>query len=224
MRSNTGGGRNAAFGRSALDSNTTGDMNTAIGSYALGGNTIGFRNVGIGAYAGSLQTTGNDNIYIANSGATAESGRIRIGTVGTHVQSTIAGIHGRTSAGGIAVLVNASGVLGTTTSSARFKEDVHELDEAGDLLMKLHPVRFRYREDVVGAEESKATQYGLIAEEVAEVAPELVAPDLDGKPYSVKYHVLPALLLAQNQQQQRTIEELRARVSQLEAERRPSAK
>jgi hypothetical protein len=101
---------------------------------------------------------------------------------------------------------------------------VRELDEANDLLMRLRPVTFRYREDAVGAEESKATQYGLIAEEVAEVAPELVAPGLDGKPYSVKYHELPALLLAQNQEQQRTIDELRARVAQLEAERTPSVK
>jgi len=92
------------------------------------------------------------------------------------------------------------------------------------VLMRLRPVTFRYREDAVGADEAKTTQYGLIAEEVAEVAPELVAPDLDGKPYSVKYHELPALLLAQNQAQQRTIDELRARIARLEAERLERAK
>ena len=68
------------------------------------------------------------------------------------------------------------------------------MGEASELLMKLRPVTFRYREDAVGAEEAKTLQYGLIAEEVAEVAPELVAPDLEGRPYSVKYHELPALL------------------------------
>ena len=98
------------------------------------------------------------------------------------------------------------------------------MGDASELLMKLCPVTFRYREEVVGAEEADTTQYGLIAEEVAEVAPELVAPDLEGKPYSVKYHELPALLLAQNQAQQRTIEALAARVAQLEAERGPSSR
>ena len=132
-----------------------------------------------------------------------ESGQIKIGTVGTHTQATIAGIHGATSAGGVAVLVNASGVLGTTPSSARFKQDVRDMGEASDVLMKLRPVTFHYREDAVGAEEAKATQYGLIAEEVAEVAPELVAPDAEGKPYSVKYHELPALLLNEVQEQER---------------------
>jgi len=133
--------------------------------------------------------------------------------VGTHTGATIAGIHTATSSGGIAVLVNASGKLGTTTSSARFKQDVQDMRDASEVLMKLRPVAFHYREDAVGAEEAKIQEYGLIAEEVAEVVPELVAPDLDGKPYSVKYHILPSLLLNEaqkqrriNEEQQRTIE------------------
>jgi hypothetical protein len=81
--------------------------------------------------------------------------------------------------------------------------------------MKLRPVAFEYREDVVGAQDEKPTQYGLIAEEVAQVAPELVAPDLDGKPCSVKYHELPALLLSQVQEQQRTIDARRAQIAEL---------
>ncbi|MCA9511346.1 MAG: tail fiber domain-containing protein, partial [Myxococcales bacterium] len=123
-----------------------------------------------------------------------------------------------------AVLVNASGTLGTTTSSARFKRDVADMGSASDVLMKLRPVVFHYTEEAVGKEASGELQYGLIAEEVADVAPELVAPGADGSPYSVKYHVLPALLLNElqkselrNDEQQRTIEELLARLAALEA-------
>jgi hypothetical protein len=115
-------------------------------------------------------------------------------------------------------------VLGTATSSARFKQDVRDMDDASELLMRLHPVTFRYRPEAAPGEDG--TQYGLIAEEVATVAPELVAYDGDGRPYSVRYHVLPALLLSQNQEQQRTIEvqrraieTLSARVARIESER-----
>jgi hypothetical protein len=215
MELNQTGFNNQAFGDLALHGNTGGLFNTAIGSSALAGVTTGSRNVGLGTNAGSSQTTGSDNIYIVNQGVAAESGQIKIGTVGTHSGVTIAGISGATSTSGIAVLVNASGKLGTTTSSARFKQNVRDMDHASDVLMKLRPVAFEYREDVVGAEDAKTTQYGLIAEEVAQVAPELVAPDLDGKPYSVKYHELPALLLSQVQQQQRTIESQRAQIAEL---------
>ncbi|HVH20185.1 MAG TPA: tail fiber domain-containing protein, partial [Myxococcota bacterium] len=127
------------------------------------------------------------------------------------------------SAGGIGVLVNASGVLGTTTSSARFKQDVRDMGDASDLLMRLRPVTFRYTEDAVGADEARTPQYGLIAEEVAAVAPELVAPDLDGKPYSVKYHELPALLLNEVQEQEREIAELKAQMAQLQLQLADSA-
>ena len=202
----TGTGNNAAFGFGALSANTTGLVNTGLGDRALASNTTGLRNVAVGFQAGYNQTTGNDNVYLANLGVAAETGQIKIGPSAPTPAATIAGISGATSAAGIAVLVNASGKLGTTTSSARFKQDVRDMGDASDVLMRLRPVIFRYREDAVGAEDAKTTQYGLIAEEVAEIAPELVAPDLEGRPYSVKYHELPALLLAQNQQQQRTIE------------------
>jgi hypothetical protein len=193
--------------------NTTGSDNAALGRGALYTNTAVSRNVAIGSNAGSGQTTGNDNIYLASTGVAAESGQVKIGTVGTHTGTTIAGISGATSTSGVAVLVNASGKLGTTTSSARFKQDVRDMGEASDVLMKLRPVTFRYREDAVGAEDSKMTQYGLIAEEVAQVAPELVAPDLEGKPYSVKYHELPALLLNELQQTERTVDAQRRQIA-----------
>jgi hypothetical protein len=114
------------------------------------------------------------------------------------------------------VLVLLDGTLGTATSSARFKQDVRDMGDASDLLMRLRPVTFRYLETEVGPEEAKTLRYGLIAEEVAKVSPELVAPGADGKPYSVKYHELPALLLNQVQQQQRTIATLEARIAELE--------
>ena len=119
------------------------------------------------------------------------------------------------------MLVNSAGVLGTSPSSARFKDDVRDMGEASDLLMRLRPVTFRYKPEVAPGEDG--TQYGLIAEEVAEVAPDLVATDADGRPYSVKYHVLPALLLNELQQaerrierQDRTIATLQARLTALE--------
>jgi hypothetical protein len=205
LRDNTASS-NSAFGFYALNDNTSGGNNAAFGNSALRFNTTGSGNVAMGIYAGQNQTTGSNNIYIANSGQAGENSQIKIGTVGNHTQATIAGIHNATSSGGIAVLINASGTLGTTTSSARFKTDVHDMQGASDVLMRLRPVVFHYREEAVGAEEAKATQYGLIAEEVAQVAPELVAPDLEGKPYSVRYHVLAPMLLNQVQKQQRTID------------------
>ena len=207
LASNTTGANNLAFGNRTMEFNTTGTKNVAFGDFALRRNTTGTRNVGLGYYAGANQTTGSNNIYLANDGVAGESGQIKIGTVGTHTKTTIAGISGATSSSGIAVLVNASGVLGTTTSSARFKQDVRDMGDASDVLMKLRPVTFHYREDVVGEADAKTTQYGLVAEEVEQVAPELVAPDLEGKPYSVKYHELPALLVNEVQKQERVIQE-----------------
>ena len=218
LRNTTIGIENAAFGSHALRRNTTGQQNAALGRLALYNNTSGSRNVAVGVGAGSAQDTGNDNIYLANPGNSGESGQIRIGTTGTHTGTRIAGIHGAALSGfGVQVLVEPNGTLGTTVSSARFKQDVHDMGDASDLLMRLRPVTFHYREDAVGAEGAKAKEYGLIAEEVAEVAPELVAGDADGNPYTVRYHVLPALLLNEIQKQERVIAALSARIEALEA-------
>ncbi|HEX5051447.1 MAG TPA: tail fiber domain-containing protein [Planctomycetota bacterium] len=214
---NTTGYENTAVGVHSLTINTTGAQNVALGSAALGQNTSGSLNVAIGQWAGQNQTTGSNNIYIANDGGAGENGQIRIGRSGIHTQAHIAGIFGATSSGGSPVLVNSSGTLGTTTSSARFKRDVEEMGDASDLLLRLRPVRFHYLEEVVGADEAGTEQYGLIAEEVAKVAPELVVAGSDGKPYSVKYHVLPSLLLNEMQKQQRVIAALSARIAALEA-------
>ena len=216
--SNTTGSYNSAIGHTALLENTTGYKNSAIGYAALRNNTTGHHNVAFGYFAGSNQDTGHDNIYLVNTGVAGESGQIKIGTAGTHTKTTIAGIRGTAVPGGITVLVDSNGVLGTTVSSARFKQDVRDMGDSSDVLMKLRPVTFRYREDVVGKEDAKTPQYGLIAEEVEEVAPELVAPDLDGKPYSVKYQELPALLLNELQKEERVIEKEEQLIAALSAQ------
>ena len=170
--------------------------------------------------AGIRQTTGDDNIYLANEGVAAESDQIKIGTVGTHTDAFIAGIDGNVVVGS-AVLVTASGELGVAASSLRFKQEVRDMGGASDRLMRLRPVTFEYREAVDGAVDGR--HYGLIAEEVAEVAPELVVYDGEDQPFSVRYHLLAPLLLNEIQKQERrgreqqqTIDALLARVRELE--------
>ncbi len=216
LRDNTTGSYNSAFGRGALAANTLGSSNAAFGEDALLFSTTGSGNVGLGENAGLNQTTGSDNIYIRNEGVAAENGQIKIGTVGTHTQATIAGIHNNTSSGGIAVFVNSSGTLGTTTSSSRHKRNVRDLGDGSDVLMKLRPVAFEYREEVVEPGGEGIPQVGLIAEEVANVAPDLVVYDEDGEPYSVRYHLLPPMLLNELQKERRTNREQRELIANLQ--------
>jgi hypothetical protein len=237
LQANLSGSNNTAVGVNALVLATSGDGNTAVGRNALFLSSGGSRNLALGDSAGTNQTTGSDNIYIANSGVAGESGSIRIGATGTHTQTAIAGIHGQTSTGGIAVLVNSDGTLGTLTSSARFKRDVEDMGASSERVMRLRPVVFRYKPEI-GPESADEPQSGLIAEEVAQVAPEFVASDRDGKPYSVSYHALPALLLNELQrqsrenrdqsrtiaEQRRAIESLEARLAELERTRDESAR
>jgi hypothetical protein len=198
---NTTGSGNTAAGQNSLGSNTTGVQNTALGHGALGSNTTGLRNIGIGQGAGAAITVGNDNISIANSGGSG-SGEIRIGTPGLQNSTFIAGIRGVTTglADAVTVLIDSAGQLGTVNSTRRVKEDIGDMGKASERLLSLHPVVFRYRQAM--ADGSKPLQYGLIAEEVAEVMPELVVYDADGQPQTVQYHVLPALLLNELQRQE----------------------
>lgn len=209
-------GYNSAFGVYALRLNTAGVRNSAFGREALS-NSTGARNSAFGWRAGEDQTTGSDDIYIGHPGFPGESNRIYIGESSVHTGGTsIAGIFGGTLPffpAAASVLINSTGRLGTMTSSLRFEQDVHDMGEAGEVTMALRPVTFRYREDAGG--DGKTREYGLIAEEVAEVAPELVVYDEQGRPYSVRYHVLPALLLNEipkwrrtDREQQQTIEKL----------------
>jgi hypothetical protein len=192
--SNTTGYYNTANGNSALYLNTTGSRNTAIGWTALAANTTGSYNTAAGWGAGGAITIGSYNIDIGNVGVGTENGAIRIGTDGVHTSTYIAGINGVASPGGVAVFINSVGQLGTLPSSRRFKSDIANMGSLSDRLMQLRPVTFRYN----AADEKGAhpLQYGLIAEEVAKVYPELVQYDNAGKPSTIYYHLLTPLMLS----------------------------
>jgi hypothetical protein len=201
----TTGNSNTAAGYEALYDNTTGTQNTASGVHALAANTTGSNNIAEGYHAGYNLTTGSNNIDIGSPGVAAESGVIRIGTItgttSTQKATYIAGIYGvKTAAAGTAVFIDSSGQLGTVSSSIRYKEDVQPMADASDRLLKLRPVKFRYKKADASGE--KPIQYGLIAEEVAEVYPELVVRDATtGRIDGVRYDELAPILLNEMQQQ-----------------------
>jgi hypothetical protein len=217
QRENISGMFNTAIGEGSLLANQTGERNTGIGEGALIGTTGSF-NIALGARAGDQLTTGSSNIDIGNVGVAGESGTIRIGN--TQTRAFLAGVRNVTTgvADGLAVLIDSSGQLGTTSSSARVKREIIDMGDVSTALQKLRPVSFCYRNDTVGIR-----QYGLIAEEVAEVMPELVQFSSTGEPETVRYHFLAPLMLNELQRQQRTIDEqrqenaaLRTRLERLE--------
>ncbi len=210
LTANVNGYRNTAVGISALAANVSGTGNTALGRRALL-NSTGTGNIGIGTSGGSSLTTGNYNIAIGNGGVAGEGGRIRIGVQGTQTETFIAGIHGNTTSGGITVFVNSNGELGTSTSSRRFKEDIHRMAEASERLYDLEPVTFRYREEFVGHGE-RPQEYGL----VAEVFPELVVYDQGGGPYTVRYEQLTPMLVNELQRLRAELEALWREAARLE--------
>jgi hypothetical protein len=213
LAANTGGSFNTATGSFALANNTTGDGNTAIGFGALT-STTGGSNVAVGSNAGIGATTGSNNIYLGAGvfGPAAESNTTRLGLVQT--KTIIAGIRGITTVNNnaVPVLIDSAGQLGTVSSSRRFKEDIHDMTDASSRLFKLRPVTFRYTQAY--ADGSKPQQYGLVAEEVAEVFPELAVRDADGQVETVHYETLNVLLLNELQKQQRRIEALEQRLNQ----------
>jgi hypothetical protein len=165
----------------------------------------------VGFNAGTNLTTGNNNIDIGNVGVATDTSTIRIGTKGTQTRALIAGIVS-SPIFGLPVIVNGNGRLGIQASSVRYKRDISDMRDASARLMKLRPVTFRYKEDPSGT-----LQYGLVAEEVARVYPELVTYGDDGKPISVAYHLLPAMLLNELQKQ---VKENRRKDAQIAALRR----
>jgi hypothetical protein len=177
------GSDNTAVGDGALSSNTTAGGNTAIGGDALASNTIGNSNVALGVAAGFHATTGSNNVYI---------GVGMQGVAGESNACYIASIFGQTSASGAAVSINSSGKLGTITSSRRFKDDIKLMDKASEAVFALNPVTFRYKKDL---DPQGIPQFGLVAEDVEKVNPDLVVRDNDGKPYSVRYDQVNAMLL-----------------------------
>jgi hypothetical protein len=193
------GGSNTATGYQALYANTSGGNNTATGLHALANNINGSSNVAVGWHAGYNLTTGSNNIDISNVGVTAESAAIRIGTAGTQSKAFIAGIYG-VSVSGSAVVVNSSGQLGVVVSSERFKTDIAPIGPDSAKLEALRPVKFHLKTDPNGA-----VQYGLIAEEVAKVYPELVIRDENGRIDGVRYDELAPMLLNEMQEQRKVV-------------------
>ena len=158
----------------------------------------------MGANAGSNLTTGSNNIDIGSAGSAGESGKIRIGKQGTQNGAFIAGIAG-VAVTGTPVVVNANGKLGVATSSARFKEQIKPLNDASEAILKLKPVSFRYKEEV---NPDKAPQFGLVAEEVEKVDPQLVVHDEEGKPFTVRYEAVNAMLLNEFLKEHRKVADL----------------
>jgi hypothetical protein len=237
LNSNTTGSDNTGVGFGALNFNTggtspAGSQNTAVGSSALHGSTspqtvsnntaVGFQallnnagnsNIALGANAGESLNGGNSNIYIGADVPSAptpaaESNTIRIGFTG-QTSTYIGGIYGTTTSlsSGSAVVVDSSGQLGTILSSIRYKEDVQDMGDASDGLLKLRPVTYRYKKPY--ADGSKPLDYGLIAEEVNEIYPDLVVKDRDGQVQTVQYQKLVPMLLNE-------LQKLQSRVAALE--------
>jgi trimeric autotransporter adhesin len=199
---------NTFVGNQAGEGNSTGGSNTFTGAFA-GQYNNGSNNVFVGYAAGENNGTGSTDIYIGNQGSGSESNTTRIGS--SQTAAYIAGIYGKTSSSGIAVYINSNGQLGTQTSSLRFKEQVRDMGDSSDALMKLRPVTFFYKPEYDDGQ--RTLQYGLIAEEVAKVYPDLVAYDQDGQPYAVRYQYLTTMLLNEVQKQHRQAEAQAAQIA-----------
>src|SRR5881394_3387647 len=147
-------------------------------------NTTGSSNIALGNSAGQDLTTGSNNIDIGNLGAAGDSKTIRTGTAGTQRKTFIAGISGATVASGVGVIVGSNGQLGTVVSSERFKEAIKPINKASEAILSLEPVTFRYRQEL---DPDGVPQFGLVAEQVEKVNPDLVARDENGKVNTVRY-------------------------------------
>jgi Chaperone of endosialidase len=193
LQTNSSGSENTASGFQALVNNTAGNNNAGVGSGALAQNTTGDSNVAIGFDAGLDLTTGSNNIDIGANvlGKKGEANTIRIGKQGTQTSTIIAGISG-TAVSGAQVVVSSTGKLGVAASSARFKEAIKPMDKASEAVLALKPVTFRYKEEI---DPEKMPQFGLVAEEVEKVNPDLITRDESGKPVTVRYEAVNAMLL-----------------------------
>ena len=207
---NTIGGNNTATGFEALRDNTTGNTNVAMGLQALEHNTTGAENTALGVEAGREQTTGSGNVYI---------GRSMVGVAGEANKTYIRNINTTNVSGGVADSVTVdlgTGLLGHLTSSRRYKEDIQPMDKASEALYSLKPVTYRYKKEI---DRTQSPAFGLIAEQVANVNPDLVARNSQGQPESVHYDMVNAMLLNEflkehrkNEKQEVTIEELKAEI------------
>jgi uncharacterized coiled-coil protein SlyX len=212
---NTTGVGNTATGMAALGSNTTGFSNTAIGARALMANTTGDYNVALGDSAGEFLSTGDNNIDIGHSvfGVAGESNTIRIGNTDI-IAVYIRGISRQTAAEGAPVFVDSNGKLGTMTASTRFTDEIKPMDKASEAILTLKPVTFRYKHEI---DPKSIRQFGLVAEEVEKVNPDLVGHDEQGKVYSVRYDAVNAMLLNEFLKEHKKVEAQQATIAELKS-------
>jgi len=202
LYSNTEGGFNTANGVFALHDNSTGTNHTAVGRSALAANSTGNNNTALGAFAGSGVSTANNVICIG------------AGVIGADVDdSCYIGNIWQQPGGSQAVYVNASGKLGAIVSSRRFKDEIKPMEQASEAIYRLKPVSFRYKAEI---EPTRPLGFGLIAEDVEKVHPDLVACDKEGKPYSVRYDQVNAMLLNEFLKEHRKNEEQEATITRLQ--------
>jgi uncharacterized coiled-coil protein SlyX len=205
--SNTSGSSNTANGQSALFDNTTGDSNVAVGFIALSNNTGGSGNIALGAGAGFNVTSADNVICIGALGANV-SNRCYIG----HIRGATVG-----NGDGINVIVDSDGQLGTSNSSRRFKKDIKPMDQTSEAILALKPVTFHYK-NLDSKKAENTPQFGLIAEEVAEINPDLVVLDPDGEPFTVRYDAVNAMLLNEFLKEHKKVEEQQTNMAQLNSE------
>jgi hypothetical protein len=230
MHFNTEGFRNTATGMAALQSNTTGNFNTTFGWASLSGNTTGNDNTALGFGAGWNLTAGDNNIDVGNLGVATESNTIRIGmqvqaisggfVFPAHTATYIAGVYGTTVSRGATVFIDSNGRLGTRSSSQRFKDEIKPMDKASEAILGLKPVTFHYKKEL---DPDSVPQFGLVAEDVEKVNPDLVVRDAAGKVYTVRYEAVNAMLLNEFLKAHRRIEEQNKRIDQLTAQLKEQA-
>jgi hypothetical protein len=201
---NTTGGSNVAVGFDALPANTTGDKNTVLGDSALNSNTTGSSNTVIGFNSGFAVTTANNVVCIGAgvSGANQDNGCF------------IGSIFGQASSGGTAVFIDSNNKLGTVVSSKRFKEEIKPMDKMSEALFSLKPVTFHYKKEI---DPAKLSQLGLVAEDVEKVNPNLIVRDKEGKPYTVRYDQVNAMLLNEFLKEHKKVQEQGAAIAQLKS-------
>jgi hypothetical protein len=227
LKQNRIGSRNTATGFHALEVGRFGNNNTVNGYFAFGGGSgngntavgafalqrsTGDKNIALGFAAGSNLTTGNDNIDIANRGVAGESGTIRIGSA-AQTRTFIAGISGQ-AVSGTAVYVNAGGQLGVLSSSERFKEEIKPMDNASEAILEVEPVTFHYKKEI---DPNAVPQFGLVAEKLERVSPDLVVRDDQNKPFTVRYDAVNAMLLNEFLKEHRRVQDLECVLEQLTA-------
>ena len=217
LYSQPSGDENTAIGALALQQDTTGHDNTAVGGEALFNNTRGSANIALGRGAGFDQDLGNNNIYIGDIGVAGENNVIAVGRTpasGINYEATyVGGIHDAVVTDRI-VYVQSDGRLGTLASSRRYKEEIKPMNNVSEALFGLKPVTFRYKQQIDPAHK---VSFGLIAEEVAEISPDLVSCDKEGKPQTVRYEAVNAMLLNEFLKEHREVQELKKQVEALTA-------